>query len=84
MMIRVTLLCTLVLVYIAGCASQTTLQYVQTSNGIQSLTLQEPLESDETLSHLYTPEGFEVKVFAAEPDIRNPIAFHGMKRDGYG
>ena len=75
MMIRVTLLCTLILVYIAGCASQATLQYEQVSNGVQSLTLQKPLEADETLSHLYTPEGFEVKVFAAEPDIQNPIAF---------
>lgn len=77
-MTRISLLLALVLVY--GCASQATLQYEQTSNGIQSLTLQKPLESNQTLSHLHTPEGFTVKVFASEPDIRNPIAFSWDER----
>ena len=77
-MSRISLLFALVLVY--GCASQATLQYEQTSNGIQSLTLQKPLKSNETLSHLLTPEGFTAKVFASEPDIRNPIAFSWDER----
>ena len=63
-----------VAIVISGCASQPTLQYEEASNGVQSLTLQKPLRPDQTPSFLVTPDGFEVRVFAAEPDIRNPIA----------
>ena len=64
----------------AGCASQTTLHYEQTSNGVQSLILQEPLAPIQTTDHLVVPQGFEVQVFASEPDIRNPIAFSWDER----
>lgn len=70
----------LALLYWAGCASQATLEYVQTDNGIQSLTLQQPLQPGQTTDFLTTPEGFRVKVFASEPDIRNPIAFSWDER----
>jgi putative membrane-bound dehydrogenase-like protein len=33
------------------------------------------LSPEESLSRLHVPPGFEVKLFAAEPDIINPIAF---------
>ena len=67
-------------VIMAGCAAPTQLEYIETSNGIQSLTLQKPLKPDETVDFLHVPEGFEVKIFAAEPDIRNPIALSWDER----
>src|SRR6516162_2783030 len=33
------------------------------------------LKPEESLKRLVVPPGYEVKVFAAEPDIINPIAF---------
>jgi putative membrane-bound dehydrogenase-like protein len=35
---------------------------------------QEPLEPEEALKHFQVPPGFEVRLFAAEPDIVNPLA----------
>jgi putative membrane-bound dehydrogenase-like protein len=35
--------------------------------------MQKPLEPAESLKHMVTPVGFEVKLFAAEPQIRRPI-----------
>ncbi len=40
-----------------------------------SMEVQMPLTPEQTLSHLQVPEGFSVSVFAAEPDIVNPIGF---------
>ena len=40
-----------------------------------SMEVQVPISPEETLTHLYVPDGFSVKVFAAEPDIVNPIGF---------
>ena len=58
----------------AGCSGVAPLEYESTSNGVMSLTVQKPIEARQTLERLGVPEGFAVSVFAAEPDIRNPIA----------
>ena len=62
------------LVFAAGCATKAALEYFTADNGVQTVEVQYPLTPLETLDHLIVPEGFEVSVFAAEPDIRNPIA----------
>lgn len=36
--------------------------------------MQKPLEPEESLKHYVVPEGFKLKLFAAEPDIGKPIA----------
>jgi putative membrane-bound dehydrogenase-like protein len=36
--------------------------------------MQRPLEPAESMKHMHLPEGFEVHLFAAEPDIAKPIA----------
>jgi putative membrane-bound dehydrogenase-like protein len=36
--------------------------------------MQKPLEAAESIKHMHVPEGFEVQLFAAEPDIAKPIA----------
>ena len=64
----------LVLITVAGCATQAALEYFSTTNEVHDVEIQRPLTPGETVSHLIVPEGFEVSVFAAEPDIRNPIA----------
>lgn len=63
-----------------GCASQAALNYEEASNGVQSLSLQKALTPNQTVTRLTVPDGFEVKVFASEPDIRNPIAFSWDER----
>lgn len=70
---RITLLA-LGLVLLAGCARMAALQYDTANNDVQELTLQRPLTPEQTLTRLVVPEGFEARVFAAEPDIANPIA----------
>ena len=40
-----------------------------------SMEVQVPISPEETVTHLQVPEGFSIKVFAAEPDIVNPIGF---------
>ena len=62
------------LLLLAGCATTAALEYFTTSNDVQTVEVQHPLEPAESVAHLVVPEGFEVSVFAAEPDIRNPIA----------
>ena len=57
-----------------GCATEASLQYETASNDVQQLTLQQPLTPEQTLTRLVAPDGFEIRVFAAEPDIVNPIA----------
>lgn len=37
--------------------------------------VQDPLKPEESMTHIQLPEGFSVKLFAAEPNIINPIAF---------
>ncbi|MBI3858565.1 MAG: dehydrogenase, partial [Planctomycetes bacterium] len=37
--------------------------------------LPEPLAPDQTVSELKVPEGFSVKLFAGEPDVKQPISF---------
>ena len=64
----------LALLLSAGCATQATLQYETASNDANQLALQQPLTPEQTLTRLIAPEGFDVRVFAAEPDIVNPIA----------
>ena len=69
------------LTIVTGCAGTgSVLEYEEAYNGVQSLTLQKPLMPAQTESFLQTPEGFEVKIFAAEPDIVNPIAFSWDER----
>jgi hypothetical protein len=36
--------------------------------------MQEPLEPAESMKHMHLPEGFEIQLYAAEPDIVRPIA----------
>jgi putative membrane-bound dehydrogenase-like protein len=36
--------------------------------------MQKPLEPAESMKHMHLPEGFEVQLFAADPDIAKPIA----------
>jgi putative membrane-bound dehydrogenase-like protein len=36
--------------------------------------MQKPLEPAESMKHMHLPEGFEIKLYAAEPDIARPIA----------
>jgi putative membrane-bound dehydrogenase-like protein len=36
--------------------------------------MQKPLEPAESMKHMHLPEGFEVQLFAAEPDIARPVA----------
>ena len=36
--------------------------------------MQKPLEPAESMKHMHLPEGFEVQLYAAEPDIAKPIA----------
>ena len=59
---------------LGGCASQAPLQYVTSNNEFVDVEVQVPLSPEETVEHLIVPEGFDVSVFAAEPDIVNPIA----------
>jgi len=42
------------------------------------------LSPEESVKRLQVPPGWEVKVFAAEPDIINPIAFTIDKRGRHG
>ncbi len=69
-------LCLLSLTFFISCASQgpETLKYSKVTNGVQTLSLQDPISPQQTLSRLETPEGFSVRVFASEPHIVNPIA----------
>ncbi|HJT36387.1 MAG TPA: PVC-type heme-binding CxxCH protein [Pirellulales bacterium] len=43
-------------------------------------TMQKPLPPDESIKHLVTPVGFEVRLFAAEPDIVKPITMNWDER----
>jgi uncharacterized protein len=36
--------------------------------------MQQPVLPEESMKHMVVPEGFEVRLFAAEPDIRPPLA----------
>jgi uncharacterized protein len=42
--------------------------------------MQKPLEAGESIKHLSTPVGFEVQLFAAEPDIVKPITMNWDER----
>lgn len=68
-------LSTCLFILAAGCAQQAKLQYQTMSNGAMSMEVQVPITPETTLEYLEVPEGFSVKVFAAEPDIVNPIGF---------
>ncbi|MGE3408925.1 MAG: PVC-type heme-binding CxxCH protein [Pirellulales bacterium] len=39
-------------------------------------TMQKPLSPEESAKHIVTPEGFEARLFAAEPDIGKPICMN--------
>ena len=58
----------------AGCATRSMPEHFTSPNDVPAVEATYPLTPDETLTHLVVPDGFEVSVFAAEPDIRNPIA----------
>jgi putative membrane-bound dehydrogenase-like protein len=36
--------------------------------------MQKPLTPEESMKHMHLPEGFEIQLYAAEPDIKKPIA----------
>ena len=59
---------------LAGCTGKATLHYSPASNSVTVHQLQAPLTPEETLTRLEVPDGFQVHVFAHEPDIINPIA----------
>ncbi len=40
----------------------------------EKLLMQLPLEPAESMKHFHLPEGFEIQLYAAEPDIARPIA----------
>src|SRR5262249_27502190 len=42
--------------------------------------MQQPLTPAESMRHLHVPEGFEVQLYAAEPDIARPIAMSWDER----
>ena len=58
----------------AGCSGIAPLEYETATNGVLEMTVQKPISPQNTVDRLTVPEGFEVSVFASEPDIRNPIA----------
>ncbi len=50
------------------------LKYPSVTNGVTTHEIQLPLTPQETLTRLEVPSGFDVHIFAHEPDIVNPIA----------
>ena len=46
----------------------------------QAVEVQEPYSPEESLKLAQVPEGFEVSVFAQEPNIVNPVAFSWDER----
>ncbi len=67
-------LCFLVPLILTGCSGKAALRYSSASNSVSTHQLQAPLTPEETLTRLEVPPGFDVHVFAHEPDIVNPIA----------
>ncbi len=59
---------------LCACSGKAVLHYSSTSNSVTTHELQAPLTPEETRTRLEVPDGFEVHVFAHEPDIVNPIA----------
>ncbi len=64
----------LAVLLLTGCSGQAALHYSPASNDVMVHQLQAPLTPEETLTRLEVPEGFDIHVFAHEPDIVNPIA----------
>ncbi len=64
----------LILLLLCSCSGEASLHYFSTSNSVTTHELQAPLTPEETLTRLEVPSGFNVHVFAHEPDIINPIA----------
>lgn len=64
----------LAVLLLMGCSGKAALHYSPASNDVLIHELQAPLTPEETLTRLEVPEGFNVHVFAHEPDIVNPIA----------
>ena len=62
------------ILFLFGCAHQAPLSYFTANNDFVDVDLQLPLSPEESASRLIVPDGFDVRVFAAEPDIINPIA----------
>ncbi|MCY3594012.1 MAG: ThuA domain-containing protein [Bacteroidetes bacterium] len=59
---------------LCGCSGKAALRYSSASNSVTTHELQAPLTPEETRTHLEVPNGFDIHVFAHEPDIVNPIA----------
>ena len=57
-----------------GCAHQAPLQYFAANNDFVDVDVQVPLSPLESTERLIVPEGFSARLYAAEPDIVNPIA----------
>lgn len=58
----------------SSCTGKASLHYSSESNSVSTHQLQAPLPPKETLTRLKVPDGFNIHVFAHEPDIVNPIA----------
>jgi len=57
-----------------GCAEERIPPVPLTYSG-ENPRVQDPLSPEESMTHIQVPEGFEVELFASEPEIINPVAF---------
>src|SRR5690625_4796374 len=64
----------IILFFIGGCAEKKAPPVPLTYSG-ENPRIQDPLSPEESMTHIQVPEGFEVELFASEPDIINPVAF---------
>lgn len=69
------LICSLLLLSISMKAQKPTLTYAGNEPKVQN-----PLSPEDSQKHIQVPDGFETVLFAAEPNIINPIAFSWDER----
>ena len=62
------------LCFLTGCKKQDIPPVPLTYSG-ESPRVQDPLSPDASMTHIQLPEGFDVQLFASEPEIINPITF---------
>ena len=71
---RLKFCCYAVLLFIISCQSESSNLPELTYTGDEP-RVQNPLSPENSQKHIQVPEGFETVLYAAEPDIINPIAF---------
>jgi len=62
------------LLLLTACSQETKVLPALTYTGTEP-RVQNPLSPEDSKQHIQVPDGFTVELFAAEPDIINPIAF---------